>query len=339
MAAGGTSSMGVIVMATQYNSNNPAFTSRQQMELYQGSMSVKPSLSASHYVECRRNLTPYQTLYIRPNTHFLNDPQLGPLQNYDVGQFYIATCNTNTGTLGELWVKYDVTLKKPKLSLLNQPFLSAMDLGIPLPGTTPYLPLSVGGGTNGLFSNSAGDTWLGSSTVKYFEDAPSTGIVTFQPNNLRQVGVDYIPLPATTNGYLRFPDEAPVGTCVFVRYEYHVVASGGNTYSFTAPVIAQAAAWPPANNKCVGCDIVHTCTSSPYVAVAAQTHIFLEYAFRRSNSAAGGTNLPWGWNPGAFTGTIGAGAPTCISKSLSIVYWQPTIPAGITGIPAGTAQW
>lgn len=338
VAAAGTSAMGVIVMATQYNSNNPPFTSRQQMELYQGSMSVKPSLSACHYVECRRNLTPYQTLYIRANQHFLNDTVLGPLQNYDVGQFTIATCNTNGGVLGELWVKYDVTLKKPKLSLINQPFLSAMDFGLAPVGIIPSLPNS---GTGSLFSNLANGVWNPISVVKSFEDNPALALVTYNTNTLRQLGCDYIPQTAiaANNGYLRFPDEAPLGTTIHVHYVFRVVCGATDTYDFAAPVVAQAAAWPPAVNKCVGCELVSGTTSMhTFVNLTETRDLVVSYIFRRVSNTGAGINLPWGWNPGAFTGTP-VNSPTCATKSLSITYVQTNLPSGVTGAPAGTALW
>lgn len=328
--------MGVVVMATQYNSNNPAFNTRQQMELYQGSMSVKPSLSACHYVECRRNLTPYQTLYIRANQHFLNDPVLGPLQNYDVGQFTIATCNTNSGVLGELWVKYDVTLKKPKLSLINQPFLSAMDFGLPATGTTPVLPASATQPLLGFVG--FGEMWTTPVVTKYFEDAPSLPIATSQPNNLRQVGCDYVPVFGGTfnNSYVRFPDEAPIGTTLMLSFSFQLQIT--TSYNWSPPAVVQAAVWPPAGGTFVGCDLLHHNMSSTFLyagPLIAEFSIVL--IFRRASSATAGVNKPWGWCPGPYTGT--PVACVCNGKSFSLTYIQTGLPAGTTGLPVGTALW
>nr|AQU11742.1 capsid protein [Cruciviridae sp.] len=105
--------LGTVIMATSYNSANPTFFSKQQMENYEFAQSAKPSESMCHYVECSKNGIPLGELYTRDNAV----PTGQPSQFYDVGTFNIATVGlpgTNV-LVGELWVTYDVELFKPKL--------------------------------------------------------------------------------------------------------------------------------------------------------------------------------------------------------------------------------
>ena len=59
-------SIGSIVLATEYNSGAPAFTSKQAMENYQFAQSAKPSLSVLHPIECAPKQNVLSELYIRP---------------------------------------------------------------------------------------------------------------------------------------------------------------------------------------------------------------------------------------------------------------------------------
>lgn len=112
--------LGSVIMATEYNSVNAGFTSKQQMENHEFSVSAKQSCSVYHPVECKRSQTPVSELYVRNTT-----PASGSdLRLYDLGKFYIATAGQQASTIniGELWVTYDVTFLKPAQAY---PILSA----------------------------------------------------------------------------------------------------------------------------------------------------------------------------------------------------------------------
>jgi len=105
--------LGTVIMATNYNSGNPLFASKSEMENYEFGQSCKPSCSAMHLVECARNQTVLSDLYVRPALVPFN----GNVQFFDLGLFQIATSGFQ-GTsvnIGELWVTYEVLLMKPKL--------------------------------------------------------------------------------------------------------------------------------------------------------------------------------------------------------------------------------
>jgi len=105
------SSIGGVIMATDYNSNNSAFVNKQQMDNTQYTTSCKPSESFYHPIECNPRDTPLPMLYIRSGALAANIDQ----KTYDLGNFQIASFGvaSTSVTLGELWCSYEVELSKP----------------------------------------------------------------------------------------------------------------------------------------------------------------------------------------------------------------------------------
>lgn len=102
--------LGSVIMATDYDSKDAPFTSKQQMENTEFGVSCKPSSCMIHGIECARNQTSVSELYIRA----YEVPYGADVRLYDMGNFYIATTGmqgTNVN-LGELWISYDITLFK-----------------------------------------------------------------------------------------------------------------------------------------------------------------------------------------------------------------------------------
>jgi len=123
VAMTGNSSLGVVIMATEYNVSNPPFGSKQIMEAYEGAVSKDPSLSFTHYLQTKKHHNPLDVFYVRNGT-------VGPGQDkkfYDLANFNIATTGMGASnrTLGELWVEYEIELLKPRLlvsdALSNNP--------------------------------------------------------------------------------------------------------------------------------------------------------------------------------------------------------------------------
>jgi len=105
--------LGSVVLATQYDPTRPGFEDKQEMENHFFAQSSVPSQSVMHAIECKKGLSPVKTLYIRTGAK----PSDADLRWTDFGNFYIATVGLQ-GTsinLGELWVSYKVTLRKPRL--------------------------------------------------------------------------------------------------------------------------------------------------------------------------------------------------------------------------------
>nr|QKV51314.1 putative capsid protein [Crucivirus sp.] len=130
--------LGSVVMATDYDSADSAFTTKQQMENTEFGVSCKPSCSMIHAIECARSQTAVSEQYVRPGAV----PSNADIRLYDLGKFYIATTGmqgTNVN-LGELWVTYDITFFK---AIQLSPGLSIPSAYYPISltnaGTLPFL--------------------------------------------------------------------------------------------------------------------------------------------------------------------------------------------------------
>jgi len=114
-------SLGVVIMASEYNVLKPAFSYKQQMEAYEFSCSAKPSESFLHPIECAPSDTPYNLFNVRDGD-VTSDRRL-----WDLCDFYIATQGMQAAgiNIGELWVTYEVEFLKPILPLQSYNALSA----------------------------------------------------------------------------------------------------------------------------------------------------------------------------------------------------------------------
>lgn len=105
--------LGTVIMATNYDTYDSNFTSKQQMEAYEFSTSCPPYESMIHPVECAPRLNVLSNMYLRSGAA----PSGADQRFYDMGKFQIATTGMQSGvtTIGELWVSYMIRLLKPKL--------------------------------------------------------------------------------------------------------------------------------------------------------------------------------------------------------------------------------
>lgn len=128
-------SLGSVILATDYNSANPDFSSKEQMDNTSYVSSTKPSCSVLHPIECSPKETPTKLLYVRQGgIGSGQDPRL-----YDLGNFQIATVGQQAGTdniIGELWVSYQIEFFKPILT----------DVGLGAPQFAHWLRADVGAG-------------------------------------------------------------------------------------------------------------------------------------------------------------------------------------------------
>lgn len=113
LSTAANSALGTVIMATQYNALNPGFVDKREMENYEFSNSAKPSESFIHPIECKGTETPVKCLYVRIGSVPTNADQ----RLYDLGVFTIATqgMQSAVGTIGELWVTFEIEFFKPKL--------------------------------------------------------------------------------------------------------------------------------------------------------------------------------------------------------------------------------
>ena len=140
--------VGSIIMATQYNSNDTPFASKQDAMEYDGAVSGKVSEKILHGVECDPS-----KLSGSPGKYTRAGPVPGgeDIKTYDLGQLNVSVSNTpatfSNQALGELWVSYTVELRKPKffvtrgLAQQQDMFLLSDQAGIVLPTTLDLLTI------------------------------------------------------------------------------------------------------------------------------------------------------------------------------------------------------
>lgn len=106
--------VGSVIMTTNYNAGNPAFVATTDMLNNVGTVSARPTDSPIiHGVECddEKNILP--SYYVRVGAV----PTGQDIKTYDQGLFQIATegMPADNQLQGQLWVSYQITLRKPKL--------------------------------------------------------------------------------------------------------------------------------------------------------------------------------------------------------------------------------
>lgn len=114
-------SLGTVMLATQYRSTAPAFTSKTQLLNEYFSSDGKPSEDFCHPIECDPKENPFNVQYVRGGAV----PTGEDVKTYDLGILTAATEGMPNGSgtdVGELWVSYEVELRKPILSSLLQSF-------------------------------------------------------------------------------------------------------------------------------------------------------------------------------------------------------------------------
>jgi len=119
---GSSQALGAVIMATDYDSYDPVYGSKQAMENADYACSTKPANGLLHGIECDPNERPTPLLY----TSTVNG---APLTSTNLAVFQVATqgCSTAGVTLGELWVSYDITFYKKQIydNINLSPFITS----------------------------------------------------------------------------------------------------------------------------------------------------------------------------------------------------------------------
>lgn len=149
IASSTNTTLGSIIMFSQYRSTAPLPTSKLQALQLEYSNDEKPSRDLCHFIECDPRENPYNIQYVRTSAV----PAGEDGKTYDLGTFGCATSGlqgTNT-VLGELWVSYEVELRKPILGA----DLGLLDDSTMVKATTattgnPFGTATAAGGVNGI---------------------------------------------------------------------------------------------------------------------------------------------------------------------------------------------
>lgn len=110
------SALGKVILATNYNAEDPPFTATTGMLATQFSTYCRPADSIMHALECARGETASNLLYVRTDLDGNNkDKRLTDLGFTEVAREGMQS----TTEVGGLWISYDITLLKPILNPQN----------------------------------------------------------------------------------------------------------------------------------------------------------------------------------------------------------------------------
>lgn len=153
-----TLSLGSIAIASNYDTADPDYTDKRQMENSQFCVSGKPSVNMIHPIECDPKITAAPIKYTRSGSIATGTD----IRLYDHCNVFVSTEGMPAGTggavVGELWITYEIALYKPQLgtvlSLRDHYFGSTASVGAintanPL-GTNAVVNLPRGGTATGV---------------------------------------------------------------------------------------------------------------------------------------------------------------------------------------------
>lgn len=140
----GSNSLGKVIMATNYDPDAQPFTNSVQMENYDYAISSKPSVEQRHGIETKPQQQALRMQYVRTGESSRDKIFT------DIGLFQIATEGIpNPGTVGELWVTYQVKVSRAQL------FSSAVGGGIGCDFFIMQASSSLVGGTQAMMATNA----------------------------------------------------------------------------------------------------------------------------------------------------------------------------------------
>jgi len=126
VVASSNTALGSVMMCTNYRTTAAPFYSKQQLLNEYFATDGKPSECFVHPIECDPKENPYNVQYVRYGAV----PAGEDPKTYDIGTFYLATAGMqqNMADIGELWVTYEVELRKPIASSLLGAGVSFCDI-------------------------------------------------------------------------------------------------------------------------------------------------------------------------------------------------------------------
>ncbi|QMW68684.1 capsid protein [Crucivirus-163] len=150
---GTNTALGEIICSTNYNTVDPNFTSRNQMENTQYCSSAKPSVSFVHVIECDPSLQAQENLYTSSSTTPITGLNGNDINWCNVQVASIGCQGTNVN-LGSLYITYDIELIQPiEFSAIRRPYTdifsgTAYTDALPIAQLTADPANSLGGTTN-----------------------------------------------------------------------------------------------------------------------------------------------------------------------------------------------
>jgi len=123
-SSGAAIGTGTVILATDYDSADALYSSKIEMENSQFCITSKPQQDALHPIECDPSVGFNEIKYLRG----IAVPTGKDQRLYDHGTFEIATQGlpNSAGSIGELWVTYEVALYKPQFLVQGQGSITDM---------------------------------------------------------------------------------------------------------------------------------------------------------------------------------------------------------------------
>jgi hypothetical protein len=114
MASTTSPALGTVMLQTSYRSTDSAPASKVELLNEFWSNEVVPSETMVHPIECDPKENPFNVQYVRSGAIPTTDTQL----MYDLGVTHVAVsgCQVDDKVLGDLWITYEIELKKPLVS-------------------------------------------------------------------------------------------------------------------------------------------------------------------------------------------------------------------------------
>jgi len=167
-ATGSNTSLGEVILATNYNSAAPNFANAPQMLNSEFATRGTPAANFLHMIECAPHQNPISELFVRGGAIPAGQDQ----RLYDFANLQVATQGNPTANqqLGEIWITYDIQFYKPILGGVVSGFdipsdhfqLTTVAGGTPL-GTSQKQAIL--GGIGGTINGATGTTYTFPSSV------------------------------------------------------------------------------------------------------------------------------------------------------------------------------
>lgn len=122
--------LGSVMLQTSYRASDATPATKVELLNEYWSTEVVPSETVAHPIECNPSENPFNVHYVRGTDTI---PTGDSLLMYDLGETFLATSGQQAGNviLGDLWVTYEIELKKPVLfsNILPTDYFSARFTG------------------------------------------------------------------------------------------------------------------------------------------------------------------------------------------------------------------
>lgn len=186
--------LGTVIMSTDYDAADANYQNKLEMENAQFCITTRPSQSAIHPIECDPSVNQVEVKYLRDSAV----PAGKDIRLYDHGKFEFATVNLpagSSGSIGELWVSYQVAFLKPTFAQQGAGSLtSVFTLPLGISGAHP-LTTGVSDIVNPSANSSLGGEILDRSYV--FPSHIQTGKFVFLYTIVGDAAAGTVPVPLT----------------------------------------------------------------------------------------------------------------------------------------------